>query len=284
MACVALAALIATGPAHAAATLQRGHSDLAATYSESEGLGLVIHVDAGARVDGAALPFAAEYLTDELVIELGSPAAQTVSQAALAAGTGVPLGAPFWVLPEGNHPLLPFFGLNTGGLIRSEWIGDLSYQLVTVNSPSGLGQFAMYQSDGLGGWLFWMSTADGGISTADRALLPPSAHSHYNFSFSETGTWTLGFTLTGQHALEGLQTSSEHTLTFHVTPEPSRALLILGGFASLLLRRSRWHQNRTCMPTLKPRPGMGATSLRKEVAWRASASRMLVACRVRLTS
>ena len=235
----ALLLLVAVSSTHAAVTFSAGHGDIGLEYVGPGQLALHLHTHTGATVDGAPLLSDAEYEPDEIEVEVSASAYNVQSDNALVSGTGVAIGQSIWRLPESNNPLLPFLGFGAEELTASEWIGNLSFTLASITSPSGNGHFSIYQSDGLGGWNFFISTADGGITAADKIDISAEGHDHYNMTFSESGTWTIDLFATGTHATDGVQTSGVQSFTFQVAPEPSRALLLELGLIGLLFRRRR---------------------------------------------
>jgi hypothetical protein len=227
------------GSTHAAVTFSGGHGDIGLEYSGPGQLGLHFHTHTGAIVDGSPLLSDAEYEPDEIEVQVSTSAYNLQSDSSLVTGTGVALGQSLWRLPESNNPLLPFLGFGAEELSAGDWLGDLTFSLAGISSPSGTGHFSIYQSDGLGGWNFFMSTADGGITSADKISIAAEGHDHYNMTFSEAGTWTVDLFASGTHITDGVQTSGVHSFTFQVAPEPSRALLMGLGLMGLFLRRRR---------------------------------------------
>jgi surface-anchored protein len=77
-----------------------------------------------------------------------------------------------------------------------------------------------------------------GITAADTVPLPPGAHAHYYWGFTLPGTYELEVEVSGTHATDGLQTSTQ-TLVITVVPEPATAGLLMLGGVGLLARRRR---------------------------------------------
>ncbi len=234
----AIALLTALVPGHAAVTFSSGHADIGFEYEGPGQLSLHFHIHAGATVDGATIPADEEYAPEDAAVLVSNSAYSVQSSSDLVAGTGVGLGSSIWRLPENNNPLLPFLGFGAEELSAGDWLGNLSYSLVSVISPSGNGHFSVYQSDGLGGWNFFMSTTDG-ITMTDKVEIVAEGHDHYNWTFSEAGNWTVNMVATGNHATDGAQTSGVFSFNFVVTPEPSRVIFTMLGLTSILGRRRR---------------------------------------------
>jgi len=153
-----------------------------------------------------------------------------VDMPALGAGSGQSV----WVLPQSQNVMLPFLGLATEELAAGQW-STLSFTLGTVTSPSGTGHFALWQNDVFGTPIIRMSTADPG---ADVVTMNAGSHAHYNWGFTEAGTWTIELTASGTHATDGFKQTTE-TITFQVVPEPSTVLISCASVAMLAIRRKR---------------------------------------------
>jgi surface-anchored protein len=83
-----------------------------------------------------------------------------------------------------------------------------------------------------------MQTNDGVNSLFDREVIPAGTHAHYNWGFTQPGTYELGITVSSTHPTFGLQSGTE-TITVHVVPEPGSAMLLGLGLAAFALRRQR---------------------------------------------
>lgn len=224
--CASIIALTC-GVAHAAvSTYTDGHADFGLGYASGQ-LNFHFHVEGG-TVDGIEQDDA-EYAADDIVVTASSASRLTLPFDFAALGASA--GDEVWVLPEVQNLQLPFLGLATEGLSPGAW-SDLSFTLEGVTSPSGGGHFALWQSGSFGEILLRMSTADPG---ADVLLLPPGTHSHYNWGFSEAGTWQITINVSGTHVLDGFKTTTE-TLNFQIVPEPATALM---GFIGMLMMFSR---------------------------------------------
>lgn len=191
-----------------------GHGDIGVAFHDDH-LDLHLHLHEGAVLDGVEL--AEEEEPDPASTNiLVSDAAQTIATEELHEGAGVEVGENLWILPSSNRAGLPFLGLGAEELNPEEWTGEIRLSLLGVDSPSGAGNFAVYQSDGLGGYTFAMSTAQGGITGDDHADMTAGGHDHYAFSFSEAGVWQVTFIATGTHNTAGVLTSEAVTYTFVV--------------------------------------------------------------------
>jgi surface-anchored protein len=212
-----------------AAVYTSGHADFGIAYEEGD---FYFHFHAeGATVDGTDVEEAEYDIPDVTVlVPLGASVVLPIDFPALGATTGETI----WVLPEVQDPTLPFLGLATAELEGGEW-GNITFSLGTVTSPSGNGDFALWQSGPFGEVLLRMSTAD---PAADVVTMPTGSHAHYNWGFTEPGVWQVEITVSGTHIDDGFMSSTE-TLTFNVVPEPASVLMGGLGMLGLLARRRR---------------------------------------------
>lgn len=223
-----LAVAISTSAAQAALYTD-GHADFGAAY-EDGAFNFHFHGE-GATVDGIERDDE-EFAISEITV-VASTASMVILPVAFA-GLGSSVGDTVWVLPEVQNPALPFLGLATEELSASSW-GNITFTLGSVISPSGSGNFALWQSGSFGETLLRMSTADPGL---DQVIMQPGAHSHYNWGFTEAGNWQVEFTVSGNHAVDGF-VSSTQTLNFQVIPEPSAVVLGGMGLLAAVSRRRR---------------------------------------------
>lgn len=193
-----------------------GHGDIGAGFHDGE-LDLHMHLHQGAVVNAVPLLEDAEPDPDATMVVVGNSARQMAGPD-LSAGTGVAVGAPLWILPASPSAELPHFGFGTEELDPADWNGDITFEIHEVNSPSGSGHFSIFASDGLGGFEFLASTADGGLDENDRVTLPAGGHDHFFIAFSEPGLWEVGIVASGEHMTEGVLTSGHVPFLFHVGP------------------------------------------------------------------
>jgi surface-anchored protein len=218
-----------------------GHGDIGvALHDDGHGpeFHLHAHLHSGAVVAGSPLAADAEY--DASAITINVPLLTKISapsNAALTAGTGAATGADLWVLPQGNpgSDPIPFLGIATEELVPADWSTDITFTLGTVTSPSGSGDFSIWQPDGIGGFDFFFSTENG----SNSLNLGAGVHDHFNYGFTEAGNWLVEITASGTHATEGFLTDTQ-TFSFQVVPEPSAYAALAGilalGFAGLRRR------------------------------------------------
>lgn len=132
---------------------------------------------------------------------------------------------------------VPYVGVGLEELTQSDWgtngNGDIAVIFSGVN----------YSGPGTGNFVFWTSSPseilhfDSSDGAGDVLNTTAGTHVHYNWGFSDPGTYEITFGIQGTHVTDGFQTGGA-TYTFEVVPEPSSALLV--GIGSLaLLRRKR---------------------------------------------
>ncbi len=242
-----LGSLVFAGTSQAA-LWTTGHGDFGVALEDHGGspeLHFHAHLHTGAVVDGTPLVDDEEYDADEITVNV--PLITKISapnSAAFNTGTGAAAGTDIWLLPQGNPGAdpIPFLGIATEELDPADWVGDIVFSLIGVTSPTGTGDFSLYQADGFGGLDFYFSTADAaGTVNGDNTLnLLANVHDHFNWGFTEAGTWLVEISVSGVHNTLGVLTDTQ-TFTFNVVPEPSAyaALLGLGALAMGLARRRR---------------------------------------------
>ncbi len=219
-----------------------GHGDIGIAYEEEPGeppeFFFHNHVSPNAVVDGVSgndEEFEAGVLT--IVVPASTMLSQTDSD--LDTGTGVSGGAPIWVLPQSQSVAqtqgAPYLGFATEELVSTEW-GMITFELISVTSPSGSGTFSAWDFDGFGNPSFHLSSNSVGDNSG--ITVPAGGEAHFNLGFSELGDWGIELRVSGTSTDPsiGFQESTE-TFNFSVVPEPSSALLALLGSLALIRRR-----------------------------------------------
>ena len=130
-------------------------------------------------------------------------------------------------------------GLNVlwlGWAVEGEVAGDGSQVRTTATKLEGPGHLHVYLTDTLGTPQSYIDSTDG-FDAKDSFALPPEAHTHVNWAFSEPGTYRL--TVQGQtETLDGKTAAvGSGTITFVVggTPTPAGKTLLDGGHADIAL-------------------------------------------------
>ncbi|MGB0343993.1 MAG: choice-of-anchor M domain-containing protein [Coraliomargarita sp.] len=209
-----------------------GHADIGVALEDGTDFHLHLHAhDEGpaAVVNGSPLTAEEEYDAGDVTIVVPlATQASAPNNSAFNNATGVASGNSIWVLPQSSQSGVPFLGIGTEELTASEW-GDITFALGTVTSPTGNGEFSLYQGDGLGGFDFYFSTADASLTeNGDNTLVAAAGgHDHFSYGFSESGTWSIELTASGTHSTLGALSDTQ-TFTFNVVPEPSTYALLLG--------------------------------------------------------
>ena len=207
-----VAALVATAvtggiaaPAQAASdTLSSGHVDvLDVDYA---GGALTLNV-----LDGTGSG-EVERAPADVVFEVPAAAKITVPSGSAWSFLGAP-GSTAWVLPQSNTAGLLFAGWNTAEIPS----GALQLNSVTFNltNVSGPGTFSVYTVAG-GTPTKLFDSSDG---LPDARNVARNSHAHANWGFTQAGTYTVTFEVTGRLASTGATVSSgAHTYTFTVLP------------------------------------------------------------------
>ena len=218
------------------ATLTSGHVDFIGIGYVGGALEPHSHAHAGAIVDGSPLVEDTEFEVGELSIQVAGNVTRPAGSEWSAVGVGS--GVSFWALPETSTPGQPFAGIGAEELTPSDWISPIRITLSNMSAPVGA-HFSLLQTDGFGDPTFFMSTLDGGITAGDFYSMDLSIedHAHFLWGFTELGVYDLTFEISGEHAVDGLKSSSA-TYQFNVVPETSTGLMSLLG-ATVLLRRKR---------------------------------------------
>ena len=232
---IALAAVLPS--AHAALAWTSGHGDIGVGYEGAGEFHLHLHLGEDDPAIVGGVPYTDEEF-DADAVDITVPAAAEIVLGSNVPFLGALTGQSIWLLPgDGDDAAAigaPFLGWGTEELNPADWVGNIKFKLVSVNSPSGTGNFAVWQVDEFGALsTLAMSTADPG---ADEVSQAANVHDHYNIGFTEAGVWTIELEVEGMHAVDGLSTGTA-TYTFNVVPEPSTALL--GGLGLLAMFRRR---------------------------------------------
>jgi surface-anchored protein len=173
-----------------------------------------------AVVDGVAQTAESEYSPGDLIVVVPELSVTTLSS------------INYYWLPETELDAsangTPFLGIGIEELVPGDWIGGtVSLKLVSISGP---GAFLLWQDDGFGGANVFFDSA------GDTFTLAAGSHTHYNWGFTEKGTYGLELEISGNHIDDGLQSASG-LYTFQVIPEPTTTLL--GAFGALALLRRR---------------------------------------------
>lgn len=185
-----------------------------------------------------------EVLPADEEISVGVAAARPVPAHAAFVDLLGEAGSTTWILPEVEHPELPWLGIGSLGLSSATFAGNLQLHLVGVDGP---GDFAFFFTDPLGRPQPVMNSRDG-VSESDRLSVPPASHIHGNWAFSAPGRYRLTFWASGFLRKGNVPVASAATDFFLVVipPSPPRLALTRAGMNTLQL-------------TLEGHPGLNYT-------------------------
>jgi surface-anchored protein len=203
-----LFALVTAAAARAeVTTLSSGHADiLEAEYEQIGGdpptLHLGVHTDDGHFEPG------------DVILE--------VKNAAYASTTGLPvgitsiLGSNAWILPA-DLEAAAVLGVLEAGVARAGDFPDASAVTFTMLSAGtgNPGNFVLYSAANA----IRLSAIGDTVGTSSFGIT--SGHIHYNWGFSEPGTYTFDMQASYTDPVAGLLQSPVETYTFQVVPEPS---------------------------------------------------------------
>lgn len=236
LALTAILSLAGTSPVPAA-LLTTQHVDIG--VADEEGLFLHWHDE-----DNAA-----EYAPGEAAAYIHPTAAQlTMPSNSAYSFIGAAPGESIWVLPQTQDPNLLFLGVGAeeaDGIFETWNPGDsrgantsgawIELSLVSVSGP---GHFSVWQNDGFGSPIVYMSTFEGGVGSADKLFIGEGGHAHYNWGFTELGAYEVVFQ--ARAFIGGEEVTSQGTFVFTSVPEPGSIFLgAATGFGALLMRRRR---------------------------------------------
>ncbi|MCG8556204.1 MAG: hypothetical protein MJD61_13090 [Proteobacteria bacterium] len=210
---------MADGGAAARSVYSAGHGDLAMEYdANTNALSASIHLE-GATLDG---------MVSNAILGVGEVEILTTAtftrpsmDSGFFANLCVNEGSTVHWLPQGNSNAatcgVPFMGLAVE-VPAGTFTGDqLSLQLLSVSSPSGQGHYAIWK-DGFPP-VFGAASCDG-IAAGD-ALTLSIGHDHFNMGFSEVGTWSVDYRVSGTLVSDNTTVSHDFSLQYvtqEVTP------------------------------------------------------------------
>lgn len=211
----------------AASLLTGGHIDGPAFgYDSADGFEPHFHNEGGpdgAIIDGVRITADSEFEPDELIVFVRPTSTTTLD------------GTNYFFLPQDESVAfaneVPFMGIGLEELDASDWVnGIVSISLINISGP---GEFRLWQEDGFGSATDFINT-DGGATTFNLAA---GSHEHFNWGFTELGTYQLEWGISGDHVSDGIVAGS--AVFTYAVPEPSTALLSFGAVALIALRRRR---------------------------------------------
>ncbi len=138
-----------------------------------------------------------------------------------------PAGQTAWILPQSfrrdNHflgmrvvidPLI--FQTRVGDNHLNNGLGTIGLKMVDVSGsgPDREGEFALWETGSLGESIVFFNTQDGIDEADDLSALPAATHSHFNWGFTQPGSYHVKLEASGRLRPSGEETSIEETLQF----------------------------------------------------------------------
>ena len=214
-------------PAPAAFVITGGHVDVIA-FEYDGGFEAEIHNEGGAEgaiVNGTRVEVESHYEPDETTIVIANGSTTLFES-----------NTYFWLPSDETDAAnngVPFVGIGMEGLAAADWNGNLTLTLTSVSfTGTGTGRFLLWTDSPVE--ILHFDSTD--LANFDSLIVAPDTHTHYNWGFSDVGTYEITVGISGDHITDGIQTGSA-TYTFQVVPEPSTALLGALGAIALLRRR-----------------------------------------------
>ncbi len=131
---------------------------------------------------------------------------------------------------------VPYVGIGLEELSSDDWVDgtvEISLNSMNYTGPAGSAQFVLWSSGGPTGDILRL---DSDSLTGNTITSGAGSHIHYNWGFSEEGTYELNFGISGTHVDDGFKDANQ-TYTFQVVPEPSSFLLGAVSLSLLFIRR-----------------------------------------------
>lgn len=194
----------------------RGHGDVRVGYSGGA-LTLKAQLDWNAIVNGSnagTFPTPVQFAPTNLIIVVTN---DTVPRPAGSEWDflGNEEGDPCWYIPQTQDTNRVWFGFSAEDLTPGDWNGDLQITLVDVQE-SGFGYVSLYQTDAFGSPNVLFDTYDG-IGTDDVFSYAVGLHAHYNWVFTDSGTYEVTIKVSGTHKTDGYKEVTD-TFIFEVQP------------------------------------------------------------------
>jgi surface-anchored protein len=242
---VAWALVMGVGHGRAESVYTAGHADIGVGYIPADKqFDPHWHTHPGATVNGVVTTEDGEYEPATMKAQTWAQRLTPSGGGGLAGLLGVPNGTKISVMGSTTYP--PNLGFATEELNPADWTTPITIRFDPLAStlPSGAA-FGLYSTN-IGGTTVvdrLFSSFDAGATEFGNTLLVNAGeHAHYQWGFTQQGTYDLKFTWTGTHVTDG-PISTSATFRVQAVPEPSTLALvgIAGGatVAGLVRRRRR---------------------------------------------
>jgi surface-anchored protein len=219
-----LLALSCYDVARATTTISSGHADIFEVEYEKIGpdkptLHLGVHTDAG------------HFEPADVLLEVKNSAFSSTSLF-LSSITTI-LGANAWILPV-DLEQADILSLIEAGVAKAGFLdaGPVTFTMVAAGTANP-GNFALFNSSSA----IRLSATGSEVGTSSFSIT--TGHIHYNWGFSDPGTYTFDLKASYEDADFGVLESAVETYTFNVIPEPSSGALLLIGLAGWVAARKR---------------------------------------------
>lgn len=227
----------ATNSAPAQVLYTSGHGDIGAGYDAGE-FEPHWHLHSGAIVGGSPLAADGEYAPADLN---ASGQATRTSPSGLSSVMGVADGTTIYAM--GSSAYQPNLGFGVEELDPADWNSNITLTLTGWSLPSVTAKFALYTTNLAGTSVvdkIFSTFAPGSTDFSNSFTMTPGDHMHFQWGFTEVGTYTFDLTWTGNHVGDGAISTTD-TFTVQVVPEPSTLALSVMALAGicLLVRRRR---------------------------------------------
>jgi len=221
----AAAVLAFTSPLGAQAIYSSGHGDIGAAYDAGE-FEPHWHLHAGAVVDGSPLAADGEFAPNAAAARTS---ATRTSPTGLSNIIGVADGS--LIYAAGSSAYQPNLGFGVEELEVDDWSTPITLTLTSSSVPAGA-KFALYTTNLAGTSVvdrIFSTFSPGSTDFSNSFTMTPGDHMHFQWGFTEVGTYEFELTWSGNHSVDGAISTTE-SFSVQVVPEPSTfALLVLGG-------------------------------------------------------
>lgn len=210
-----------------------GHGDISIHYDPANNdMELGYHLGSTAVINGSPLGAETEVNASYLTAIVPNESFSKISGG--AAGLPGAFGSQtFWYIPQTNPGInpVPFAGIGAEEVPQGIFVNNsIGFSLKSIVDSPADSQFIVYRNS-ISGPETFIDTQN--LGTSNFLSVPASSHRHFNFGFSEPGTYLLEFEAVGT-LVGGGTASASAVYAFTVVPEPaawismSMALISIG--------------------------------------------------------